>query len=159
MKLALAALFAFAALGTSAQAQETFRSEDERQIERCLNDAADGAAREACAGVISETCTQRPAVETTQNVVMCAARERQAWLSLLNTYADRLRATERDMQRALLEEALTAGEAWEIARCRYDGSYFEGGSLERMLIALCARDSTARRATDLWTRLKQYEQG
>src|SRR5688572_31633418 len=112
MKLAFAALLTFAALTTAAHAQETFRSEDERQIEQCLIGATVPVDASTCVGAISETCIHRPAVQTTQTIVMCAARERTAWLALLNTYADRLRRSETASQRGLLEEHLTAGEQW-----------------------------------------------
>jgi hypothetical protein len=125
-------------------------------IRSCLAARTDIDAKpEECVGQASRACGERQGegAATTAGVVLCATREAEAWRGVLETNAATLRAQESETQVVLLERALAAGEQWARDRCGYDASYYEGGSLARVLAAQCLRDSTALRAIDLHRRL------
>jgi hypothetical protein len=115
--------------------------------------------RETCIGEVSRVCGERQGegASTTGAVVTCATLEAEAWRSILETLATQLRANESEMQVALLERALAAGEQWTRDRCAYDASQYEGGSLARLLSAQCARDTLGLRAIDLDRRVNPDE--
>jgi hypothetical protein len=129
-------------------------------IRTCLAARTDIDAKpEECIGQVSRACGERQGegAATTAGVVMCATSETEAWRSILDANAATLRAQESQSQIALLDRALAAGEQWARDRCAYDASYYEGGSLARVLGAQCARDTMALRAIDLHRRLHANE--
>jgi uncharacterized protein YecT (DUF1311 family) len=162
--ITMAALACLAACATGTAAQTTENAGNEpAAVAACLaarldDDRGDGARR--CVGEAARACGRAmgDGGETTAGLVICAARERQAWRALLEQGAAALREREHSAQTALLEQALTRGEAWEQARCAYEASMYEGGSLAGVVSAHCLRDTTAERAIDLQRRLREYEQ-
>jgi hypothetical protein len=139
-----------------ASAAEPGQDDAVEVIQTCLAARTDIDAKpEECVGQVSRTCGERQGegAATTVGVVICATSEAEAWRSVLNANAATLRARESETQAALLDRALAAGEQWARDRCAYDASYYEGGSLARVLGAQCARDTTALRAIDLHRRL------
>lgn len=121
---------------------------------------AEGSDARGCVGDVTRACSRElgGAAETTGGSVECAAREQRAWATLLEQSIETLRARESGAQREALERAVQQGEAWAQARCAYHASFYEGGSLARVLHAQCMRDTTAERAIDMRTRLNDYDQ-
>lgn len=113
-----------------------------------------------CIGQVTRACHRElgDAGETTAGSAMCASREEEAWRALLVQSAETLRQRETENQRRLLDQAIAQGEEWARIRCAYEASFYEGGSLSRVLSAQCLRDTTAERAIDLQRRLRDYQQ-
>lgn len=151
-----------AACATAAPANARAPVSDFGRLNVCLaeNAAPDGEPR-TCIGAITRLCGEEmgeAGASSTGGLVSCADRERSAWAGILEDSASTLRARESATQIAALDRALTAGEQWAEARCAYDASFYEGGSLARVLAAQCARDTTAQRAIDLYQRIRDYDQ-
>jgi uncharacterized protein YecT (DUF1311 family) len=112
--------------------------------------AAAGASRaglNACKGVVLEACTETPGGETTGGMVACYEGEARAWTALLDAAVVRAQAGE--SRAAVFQQSQEAWRAWRQADCRYQASYYEGGSLARVLAASCYADLTADRAIAL----------
>ena len=107
--------------------------------------AADGfAARRACVGQVSLACQDEgDGGVTTAGMVMCANRERAQWEALRDAALAALRARESAAQTAARERALSAHAAWSQARCAYDASLYEGGSMAIYAAAACEMGQTA----------------
>ncbi len=93
---------------------------------------------------------------STGAIVLCAAREERAWSAMLLEYAVDLRQRESATQTASLDAMLAASEQWAQARCAYQASIYEGGSLARLVAALCTRDTLAEWVIDLHTHRLYY---
>jgi hypothetical protein len=124
-------------------------------IETCLSAAGqDHAARRACVGAMTNACIEGDdAMASNTGMVMCAQAERARWATLREQYAATVRARESDTQDALLDALIGAQPQWAQTRCAYAASYYEGGSLARVLGAACMRDAEADLALDLYARL------
>lgn len=161
--LTLICVFALqAACATADPASARAPVSDFGRLNVCLaeNAAPDGDPR-TCIGAISRLCGEEmgeAGASSTGGMVNCAWRERSAWAGILQDSISTLRARESATQNAALDRALAAGEQWADARCAYDASFYEGGSLARVLAAQCSRDTTAQRAIDLYQRLRDYDQ-
>lgn len=165
MRSVLTILVALFAVSGAAIAQQPIWAEpqtaDAELIAGCLtshapnDDVDERADPKRCIGLVSHACAQQAGDgrDTTSALIICANRETRVWRALLDTYAADLRETESEAQRRLLEQALTQGDAWAQARCAYDASLYEGGSLERVIAAFCVRDTMGQRAIDLHLRL------
>jgi hypothetical protein len=114
----------------------------------------------ACIGAVTRRCaeTMGDGAETTGGAALCAMREQRAWAWLIDLLVSDLRQRETATQAALLDAALNEGEAWTNARCAYEASIYEGGSLARLVAAQCRRDVTAERAISLYRRTIDYDQ-
>lgn len=80
---------------------------------------------------------------TTSGMVMCADRERAQWAAISEAAAATLATQESPTQTAARTSAAGAHTAWMQARCGYDASYYEGGSLARYSAAACVMGETA----------------
>lgn len=124
-------------------------------VEECLTEAGeDDHARQRCVGAATSACIARDdANATTAGMVLCATSERAEWQTLRARYEALLRARESATQRALFDVMAAEQERWLQARCAYQASLYEGGSLARYLGAACARDTDAELTLDLHARL------
>lgn len=127
-------------------------------IEACIMAAeGDAAAQRACVGQVSAACQDESNYGvTTSGMVLCANRERDQWAVLRDAANARLQVRENAAQSASRERALNAHAAWAQARCSYDASLYEGGSMVIYAAAACEMGQTAdialilhRRAYDL----------
>lgn len=109
-------------------------------------------ARNTCIGVVSGPCMELPGGETTTGVVQCFARERELWAAQVSEWAARWHASESPTQVEQLSAMLTAHDTWIRAKCAYQASIYEGGSLARVVRAACWRDTTAELALGLMAR-------
>lgn len=114
-------------------------------VEACVAAAgADFAARRACVGQVSAACQDEDdGGVTTAGMVRCANRERAQWEALGEVALVTLRARESTTQAAARERALSAHAAATQARCAYEASQYEGGSLANYAVAACAMDQAA----------------
>jgi len=144
----LVAIAAVAACATTVQAQP--RS----GVDACLA-AATPETRRDCIGAESGPCIEEPAGQTTGGIVQCVMREKDSWEAQVRLLTVRLRARETPTQLAQLDAMLAAYGPWLQARCGYAGSIYEGGSLSRVVAALCIRDTTAQLAIDLLERFDE----
>lgn len=142
-----ALLFAFACLAAPPPAgAQTQPSTD--AVATCV--AAAGASRaalNACKGGLLEPCIEAPGGETTGGMVSCYDGETRAWTSLLDAAVARAQGSE--SRAAYFAPSQEAWRAWRQAECRYQASYYEGGSLARVLAASCFAELTADRAIAL----------
>ncbi|ANP46409.1 lysozyme inhibitor LprI family protein [Candidatus Viadribacter manganicus] len=142
----LAFLFVFAALTAvttpfSAASATTPLS----PIANCLTLAGDSdAAQTACiSGFAAECIETTPNGDTTIGTIQCVDAERLQWEDVRATVIATLRANESPSQRMLLADALSQHRRWTDARCAYEASIYEGGSLSRIVAAQCVRDAIA----------------
>ena len=124
-------------------------------VESCVVSAGHAlAARRECIGAAARDCIDsNPANQTTGGMSDCVAEEGRAWQILSAQYEAALRARESATQIALLDAYLEQHRAWAAARCAYNASYYEGGSLARLLAASCRRDTAAELALELYARV------
>jgi len=172
--IALVVTMSLAGCATTARAQRSPEMERVREraaLASCVavalppvDEDAAGATEtygpHGCIGEITRACHRElgDAGDTTAGLVICASREEEAWQALLVQSTDTLRQSETANQRRLLDDALAQGTEWARARCAYEASLYEGGSLARVLAAECLRNTTAERAIDLQRRLRDYAQ-
>lgn len=83
---------------------------------------------------------------------MCAERERAQWAAIGAAAGATLAAQESPTQAASRASAAEVHEEWMRARCDYDASYYEGGSMARHSLAACVMGETARFALILYER-------
>ena len=127
-----------------------------RTIQACVAAADDFAARRACIGQVSITCQDEgDGGVTTAGMVMCANRERTQWEALTQTALDTLRAQETPTQTIARDRALSAHAAATQARCAYEASQFEGGSLAIYAAAACEMGQAADLALMLYARTRE----
>lgn len=104
----------------------------------------DFATRRACIGQASAACqNESDGGVTTAGMVMCANRERAQWEALRDAALVTLHARESVTQTAARERALHAHTIWSQARCAYDASLYEGGSMATYAAAACEMGQTA----------------
>ncbi len=143
----------------TAQPAHQAQPDDRALIEACLANPEHLTTMRVCIGLVASPCLNSDDGFSTAGMMQCYGRERAVWLTVLNDAASQLRAMESPMQVQLLESALSLGEQWEQARCLYDQSIYEGGSLGRVVAMSCLLDSTALRAIDLRRRTNEYGEG
>jgi hypothetical protein len=126
-------------------------------VENCLSIAGDDeAAQKACIGEFASNCIEMtPGGETTVGMIRCVDAERFQWEDIRAGVVVALRAIETPSQRALLEASLAEHERWQEARCAYEASVYEGGSLSRVIAAQCFRDAVAEHALYLRNRYSE----
>ena len=109
--------------------------------------AAEGefAAQRACIGQVNAACqdAEDGGGVTTAGMVTCANRERDEWVDLRDAALSTLRTRESAAQSASRDRALSAHAAWSQARCAYDASLYEGGSMAIYAAAACEMGQTA----------------
>jgi len=145
----LPVLMLFALPAAEAQSSRTF------PVESCVVSAGhDLDARRECIGKTSSACIDSNAAnQTTGGMSDCVTEEGRVWQLLSTQYEATLRERESAAQIALLDAYLQQHRAWTTARCAYNASYYEGGSLARLLAASCRRDSAAELALELYARV------
>jgi len=115
-----------------------------KDVATCVAEADGFAARRACVGEVSLACQdQGDGGVTSAGMAMCANRERAQWEALRDAALGALRARESATQIAARDRALTAHAAWSQARCAYDASLYEGGSMAIYAAAACEMEQTA----------------
>jgi hypothetical protein len=109
--------------------------------------AAEGefAAQRACIGQVNAACQEAEdgGGVTTAGMVTCANRERDQWVALRDAALSTLRTRENAAQSASRDRALSAHATWSQARCAYDASLYEGGSMAIYAVAACEMGQTA----------------
>lgn len=124
-------------------------------VATCLAAADDFATRRACVGQVSAACQDEgDGGVTTAGMVRCADRERAQWEAIRDAALVTLRARESATQSAARERALSAHTAWLDARCAYDASLYEGGSMAIYAAAACEMGRTADIALILHSRAR-----
>ncbi|MBN8607795.1 MAG: DUF1311 domain-containing protein [Caulobacterales bacterium] len=122
-------------------------------VATCVAAADDFAARRACIGQVNAACQDEgDGGVTTAGMMRCANRERAQWEALAETALVALRAQESPTQTIARERALRAHETATQARCAYEASQYEGGSLAIYAAAACAMGQAADLALMLYAR-------
>lgn len=123
-------------------------------VQDCLALAAgDATAQRTCIGRRTAWCIEHTAGgETTSGTVQCSESERLQWEEARAARIGALRAQETASQVALLDAALEQHARWARARCAYEASIYEGGSLARVIGAMCMRDAVAEHTLSLINR-------
>jgi uncharacterized protein YecT (DUF1311 family) len=146
-RVAIAVLLAFACLASPRPASAQ-TSSAANSVATCVTAAgASRAALDACKGVLLEPCIEMPGGETTGGMVGCYDGETRAWTALLDAAVARAQASE--ARASFFAQSQDSWRAWRQVECRYQASYYEGGSLARVLAASCFADLTADRAIAL----------
>ncbi|MEZ5994446.1 MAG: lysozyme inhibitor LprI family protein [Hyphomonadaceae bacterium] len=154
MRAIIASLLLLAACATPPAATAETATPAAVPIAACLAQAgADPGARGDCIGRGAQWCAENTeGGETTFGMVQCAMAEREQWQTIRAQQIAALRAQETPSQTALLEAALEAHERWSQARCAYEASAFEGGTLARVAGAACMNEAMAEDALRLYAR-------
>lgn len=151
-----ALVFAFAgacALAYATSAARPAAASETSTIAACLAGAEDAAGRRACIGSVNSSCQDAgDGGVTTSGMVMCAERERAQWAAIGDAAAATLAAQESPTQAAAQMRAREAHTSWLHARCAYDASYYEGGSMAHYSAAACVMGETANFALILYER-------
>lgn len=126
-------------------------------IENCLSVAADDeAAQNACIGHFASNCIETtPGGQSTAGTVQCIDAERMQWENVRGAALITLRASETPTQLALLDRSLAEHERWTQARCSYEASIYEGGSLSIVIASQCMRNAVAEHALYLRNRYSE----
>jgi uncharacterized protein YecT (DUF1311 family) len=116
-------------------------------LEQCLVDAKD--EKIACLGRLQKPCLEEPGGETTGGMVECSRDERELWAARADTASAAIAARLAPARLKLFNAAEKAWRDYRDASCAYDSSIYDGGSLERVIVADCLLRETALRAIDL----------
>lgn len=113
----------------------------------CVNAAGviESAVR-ACQGIAAQPCHNVSV--TTHDMVMCAAREGEAWDEVVTASLSRLRAAQPDLADAL-NAAQDDWRAHRDSECGYRVARWGEGSGARVVFAGCLAQMNADRAADL----------
>lgn len=123
-------------------------------VSACLASASNSEERRACVGQVNLACQNEGANDvTTVGMVTCADRERAQWQAAAEAAAATLSARESPSQSEARQRAADAHAAWLQARCVYDASLHEGGSMGRYAAAACVMGETANYALILHERV------
>jgi hypothetical protein len=155
---AFALVFAFAAFGCCAALPAPASAREMTSpVENCLLSAGDHqAAQNTCVGQFASNCIENtPGGETTAGMVQCVESERWQWENVRGAAVITLRANETPGQLSLLDASLTEHRRWADARCSYEASIYEGGSLSIVIAAQCMRDAVAEHAIYLRNRYSE----
>jgi len=154
---ALALVFAIASFVGSAPLAAASERAPQSPIENCLSQAADDeAAQNACVGRFASDCIEMsPNGDATAGMIACIEAERFQWENVRGAAAISLRAKETPTQIALLNASLAEHRRWAEARCSYEASVYEGGSLSLVVAAQCRRDAVAEHALYLRNRYSE----
>lgn len=157
MRRSLAALaWGLAACATPAGADVSYDpAEDRGAVETCIAGfETPEALREECRGVVEIPCTHSGEYGgATFELVLCHAREAEAWQAALDVRLTRL-AADYPERAALLETAHAAWTAWREAECSYHRADAQGGSAEQVIAAQCQARMTFERVVEVtyWER-------
>lgn len=161
--IVLAAAILLASCATAeAQQPEGFEPAAEADVatlRTCLAARDEADERSHCVRQVTRACIDAsgPGGETTGGMLICTRREQMAWRAIMDENVVALRTSESAAQRLLLESALREGERWATVVCAYHASYYEGGSLARVLAAECHRDFAAERALFFYSRFNDRD--
>jgi uncharacterized protein YecT (DUF1311 family) len=143
------ALFAFAApkpADTSAA--------DRTAAQKCLT----SKDARGCIGKIAKTCLAAPGGETTIGMMECTGRERAVWDEQLNASYKLLQGKATPTQAGALKQAQQAWIAYRDARCGFEASRYEGGTLAGVIAGNCLMQVTAERAVELTAQARDWDQ-
>jgi len=154
LPFALLAAVAACATPTATAAED---AAPQSPIENCLALAGDDLdAQRACIGHFATWCVENtPGGETTVGMIQCVRSEQMQWENVRGAEVNRMRAQETPSQVALLDQAITEHARWTEARCAYEASIYEGGSLSRVIAAQCVRNAVAEHALYLRNRYSE----
>ncbi|MDZ4690547.1 lysozyme inhibitor LprI family protein [Terricaulis sp.] len=160
MRALVFALAGACVLGCATTSAPPAAASEAPTIATCLENAEDAAGRRACIGSVNLHCQDEgDGGVTTVGMVMCAERERAQWAAIGAAAAATVAAQESPPQAAARSRATEAHAVWLQARCAYDASYYEGGSLARYSAAACVMGETARFALILHERTITLSEG
>jgi uncharacterized protein YecT (DUF1311 family) len=153
------ALFSFAALAIAAIATAAPKPADapvadRAVVQKCLTDKN---AR-GCIGKIAKACQAAPGGETTMGMMECTGRERAVWDEHLNASYKMLQGKATPSQASALKQAQQAWIAYRDARCGFEASRYEGGSLAGVIAGDCLMEVTAERALELTQQARDWDQ-
>ncbi len=169
--LAAAALVAAAGTPGGASGGEDLVQRYRAALDQCYGDAGDGAAREACIGVMSDACFSRePDGESTLGMSQCLYAESEVWDELLNAEYRRTMAWAGKMDRdeaayfpeyAVRADRLRAAQrawiAFRDAECGLDYAIWGSGSMRNIAGADCIMRQTAERVIALRSKRETFE--
>jgi len=155
--LPFALLAAVAACATPMAIAAEDAAAPQSPIENCLVLATDDLdAQRACIGRVATWCVENtPGGETTVGIIQCVHSEQMQWENVRAAEVAKMRAQETPSQVALLNQAITEQARWTEARCAYEASIYEGGSLSRVIAAQCLRNAAAEHALYLRNRYSE----
>jgi uncharacterized protein YecT (DUF1311 family) len=117
-------------------------------LDRCIAKSA-VSALDRCIGVTSGPCQNGEGAETTIGQVACLNVERTLWEQHLTAVnADLLEELSKPSS-AKLVTAQRAWLAWRDAKCAFDATVYEGGTLAKVVQAHCLMRETGLRAVAL----------
>ena len=123
---------------------------DQAGMEQCLQSAYERGARpEVCIGFVYNPCAETVEGQTTVGMIGCVDREHGFWDRLLNQSYRRLGNTRDEGEEEALRDLQRQWLAWRDARCDWEASLYEGGTLARVVANQYFTEETARRAIDL----------
>jgi uncharacterized protein YecT (DUF1311 family) len=126
--------------------------EDPKQtLDRCIAKTAISAL-ERCVGATSTPCQNTEGGETTLGQVACLNVERALWEQHLAAVTTDLLGDLSKPSAAKLATAQKAWAAWRDAKCAFDATVYEGGSLARVVMAHCLMRETGMRTVTLMQR-------
>jgi uncharacterized protein YecT (DUF1311 family) len=127
---------------------------DRAAVEKCI------ASKDArgCIGKIAKACMAVPGGGTTMGMMNCAGRERAAWDDQLNASYKVLQGKASPTQGGALKSAQQAWIAYRDARCGFEASRYEGGSLAGVIAGDCLMQVTAERALELTRQASDWDQ-
>jgi len=130
---------------------------DDGAIQSCLEPYFDaGRPGYDCIGAAFDACIAAAPSDTTVVMAACAERELGAWDGLLNVWygilVDELDPDAADRLRALQRSWI----GWRDARCAFEASLYDGGTLQGPATTLCRADATAVRALELSALVTQW---
>lgn len=117
-----------------------------------------GKDARACIGNAAKLCRAQPGGETTMGMMDCAGRERALWDERLNGAYAALRGKASPTQATALQQAQRAWMAYRDARCGFEATRYEGGSLAGVVAGNCFLQVTAERALELTQQAKDWDQ-
>ncbi len=140
-------------------------------LEQCYGEASDGAARQACIGVMADACISRePGGESTLGTSQCLYAESRVWDGLLNAEYRRTMAWAREMDRDeaeyfpeyanradRLRAAQRAWIAFRDAECDLEFAIWGSGSMRHIAGANCILRQTAERTIELRAKRETFE--
>jgi uncharacterized protein YecT (DUF1311 family) len=153
-----AALFLLAGLAVASIAVAAPKlapaANDRAAVQKCVT----SKDARACIGQIAKACIAGPGGETTMGMMACAGRERAAWDDQLNASYKLLQGKTTPTQASALKSAQQAWMAYRDARCGFEASRYEGGTLSGVLAGDCLMRVTAERALEITEQARDWDQ-
>lgn len=151
--LSLVAILAVS--GASAANAQEFTTEDEVQLQQCIEtvhdiqSSGDEISLRECIGAASRVCMEAPGGDTTVGMMECTLRENAWWDNYLNFLYQDLKANLTTDQFTSLRDAQRAWITYRDAKCGFEYEYWKEGTIRSTFHSSCLLDATATRAIDL----------